>query len=91
MNVCLLLFINVPDLLAVVALAAVALLFYVYVGYPLLLAALGIFFRRPRPGTGYAPSITVLIAAYNEEAAIGDAGDVALAAVSQEMPRSLRS
>ncbi|HEY1939445.1 MAG TPA: glycosyltransferase family 2 protein [Candidatus Angelobacter sp.] len=46
------------------------LLFYVYAGYPLLLAVIGLFVRRRRPEPGYAPRISVLIAAYNEEEAI---------------------
>ena len=50
-------------------LAAFAL-FYVYAGYPLLLAMIGLFIRRRRPEPGYCPQISVLIAAYNEEAAI---------------------
>lgn len=45
-------------------------LFYVYAGYPLLLALIGLFVRRQRPEPGYSPSISILIAAYNEEAAI---------------------
>ncbi|MGC2697698.1 MAG: glycosyltransferase family 2 protein [Candidatus Angelobacter sp.] len=45
-------------------------LFYVYAGYPLLLALIGLFVRRSRPDPGYCPRISVLIAAYNEEAAI---------------------
>jgi len=49
---------------------AAALLFYVYAGYPLLLALIGLFVRRHRPDAGYTPRISVLIAAYNEEAAI---------------------
>src|SRR5947209_13526426 len=50
--------------------AAAALLFYVYLGYPLLLAAITLLVRKPRPEAGYCPRISVLIAAYNEEAAI---------------------
>lgn len=50
--------------------AAAFLLFYVYAGYPLLLAMIAIFVRRRRPEPGYCPQISVLIAAYNEEAAI---------------------
>ena len=50
--------------------AAALLLFYVYAGYPLLLALLAMFLRRRRPEPGYYPQISVLIAAYNEEAAI---------------------
>jgi cellulose synthase/poly-beta-1,6-N-acetylglucosamine synthase-like glycosyltransferase len=49
---------------------AAALLFYVYAGYPLLLALIGLFVRRHRPAAGYTPRISVLIAAYNEEEAI---------------------
>jgi cellulose synthase/poly-beta-1,6-N-acetylglucosamine synthase-like glycosyltransferase len=49
---------------------AVFLLFYVYAGYPLLLALVGLFVRRPRAEAGYTPKISVLIAAYNEEEAI---------------------
>ncbi len=50
-------------------LAALAL-FYVYAGYPLLLALIGLFVRRRRPEPGFHPQISVLIAAYNEEEAI---------------------
>src|SRR5579859_7857944 len=49
---------------------AAFLLLYVYAGYPLLLAVISLFVRRPRPEAGYAPRISVLIAAYNEEEAI---------------------
>src|SRR5579863_658362 len=59
------------DVLGLVALAAAGLLAYVYIGYPVLLAALAAVFRRQRPQPGYTPPISVLIAAYNEEAAIG--------------------
>jgi cellulose synthase/poly-beta-1,6-N-acetylglucosamine synthase-like glycosyltransferase len=45
-------------------------LFYVYAGYPLFLALIGLFVRRPRSDAGYTPRISVLIAAYNEEEAI---------------------
>ncbi len=50
--------------------AAALLLFYVYAGYPLLLALIALFNRRKRPEPGYFPRISVLIAAYNEEEAI---------------------
>ncbi|HSM87751.1 MAG TPA: glycosyltransferase family 2 protein [Candidatus Limnocylindrales bacterium] len=50
--------------------AAAFLLFYVYAGYPLLLALAGMFFRRRRAEPGYHPRISVMIAAYNEEDAI---------------------
>ena len=46
-------------------------LFYVYVGYPALLAILAMFSRRKPAGPGYEPMISVLIAARNEEASIG--------------------
>jgi len=49
---------------------AALLLFYVYAGYPLLLALIGLFVRGPRAEAGYTPRISVLIAAYNEEEAI---------------------
>jgi cellulose synthase/poly-beta-1,6-N-acetylglucosamine synthase-like glycosyltransferase len=49
---------------------AAVLLFYVYAGYPLLLALIALFVHRPRPDAGYTPRISVLIAAYNEEEAI---------------------
>jgi cellulose synthase/poly-beta-1,6-N-acetylglucosamine synthase-like glycosyltransferase len=49
---------------------AALLLFYVYAGYPLLLALIGLLVRRQRSGPGYSPPISVLIAAYNEEEAI---------------------
>ena len=71
MNICcLLLAVRIPNVLGALAIVAAALLFYVYLGYPLLLAIIAAFFRRPRPELGYTPSISVLIAAYNEEAAI---------------------
>ena len=49
---------------------AAFLLFYVYAGYPILLALIGLFVRRPSRDSGYTPRISVLIAAYNEEEAI---------------------
>lgn len=57
-----------PKLILLMLLLA---LFYVYVGYPALLFILSIFWRRRRPAPGYAPAISVLIAACNEEAGIG--------------------
>jgi cellulose synthase/poly-beta-1,6-N-acetylglucosamine synthase-like glycosyltransferase len=61
---------NVAAVARIVFWLAGFLLFYVYAGYPLLLALIGLFVRRQRPEPGYSPSISVLIAAYNEEAAI---------------------
>jgi cellulose synthase/poly-beta-1,6-N-acetylglucosamine synthase-like glycosyltransferase len=51
--------------------ASAALLVYVYVGYPLLLSILAAFSRRKAAQPGYLPTISVLIAARNEEASIG--------------------
>jgi len=49
---------------------AALVLFYVYAGYPLLLALIGLFVRRRRLEPGFHPQISILIAAYNEEEAI---------------------
>ncbi|HWF05520.1 MAG TPA: glycosyltransferase family 2 protein [Candidatus Angelobacter sp.] len=49
---------------------AALLLVYVYAGYPLLLAIIGLFVRSRQSQPGYCPRISVLIAAYNEEEAI---------------------
>lgn len=61
---------SIPNLLGYLAISSAGLLLYVYVGYPLLLAALSAFRRGRRPDLGHTPKISVLIAAYNEEAAI---------------------
>jgi cellulose synthase/poly-beta-1,6-N-acetylglucosamine synthase-like glycosyltransferase len=61
---------NMAGAARIVFWTAAALLFYVYAGYPLLLALIALFVRRQRPEPGYCPRISVLIAAYNEEAAI---------------------
>jgi len=45
-------------------------LFYVYIGYPVLLSVIGFFFKRRQAELGYFPTISVLIAAYNEEGGI---------------------
>ena len=50
---------------------ALVALFYVYVGYPLLLAVIAGLRRRPAVEAGYSPRLTVLIPAYNEELSIG--------------------
>lgn len=44
---------------------------YTYLLYPLLLAILSVFARRSDPSPSYFPTISILIAAFNEEAAIG--------------------
>src|SRR5579863_6633798 len=46
---------------------AASALFYVYAGYPLLLAVVSCLSKRRRTELGYAPYLSVLIAAYNEE------------------------
>ncbi len=51
--------------------ASLALLVYVYAGYPALLASIAPFVRRKNPEPGYLPSISFLVAARNEEAGIG--------------------
>jgi len=51
--------------------SCVAALAYVYVGYPLVLALVAPFIRRKKPEPGYLPHLSFLIAAYNEEASIG--------------------
>lgn len=48
--------------------ASLALIVYVYAGYPLLMAAIGMFFPPSRRDLSYQPSVSVMIAAYNEEA-----------------------
>jgi cellulose synthase/poly-beta-1,6-N-acetylglucosamine synthase-like glycosyltransferase len=53
-----------------ILLALLLALFYVYVGYPALLFILAAFRRLRRQGPGYTPTISVLIAACNEEAGI---------------------
>jgi cellulose synthase/poly-beta-1,6-N-acetylglucosamine synthase-like glycosyltransferase len=47
------------------------LILYVYIGYPLLLAFFSLFFRRRPAEPDNTPSISVLVAAYNEAASIG--------------------
>ena len=49
---------------------AAALVFYVYLGYPLLMAALRAFIRRPVRRAAIEPSLTLLIPAFNEAAVI---------------------
>jgi len=58
------------NLLETIALIAIAVLFYTYIGYPVVLAVLGMLRKRPKPEIGQTPRISLLIAAYNEEVAI---------------------
>lgn len=47
-----------------------AALFYVYAGYPFLLAAIAMFVPRRRPQADFTPRLSILIAAYNEQTGI---------------------
>ncbi|MGA7792916.1 MAG: glycosyltransferase family 2 protein [Candidatus Acidiferrales bacterium] len=47
-----------------------ALVFYISVGYPVLLVLVGMIRRQPRAGLGYLPTVSILIAAFNEEVSI---------------------
>src|ERR1700723_1408784 len=58
---------HVAEIVVWVSLGA---LFYVSLGYPMLLALIGLVVRRRQADLGYLPHISVLIAAYNEEANI---------------------
>lgn len=51
---------------------SVAMLAYIYAGYPLLALALGKLFGRPVARGEWTPSITLVITAYNEEKQIAD-------------------
>ena len=57
----------VDTVLTAVFWASLALIIYTYAGYPLLVALLGTFSPRPRRDLSYRPSVSVMIAAYNEE------------------------
>lgn len=50
---------------------AAGMVLYTYAGYPLLIAALSRLRRPPADHAGYLPPLTLIIAAYNEEAVIG--------------------
>lgn len=58
---------------------SVGMILYTYAGYPLLVAGLAQLRRKPVPREVPLPSITLLIAAYNEEAVIAHKLDNALA------------
>ncbi len=57
-------------LMEVLFLLSLAALLYVYIGYPLLLVLISRFVRRRLPEQNCAPFLSILIAAYNEEAGI---------------------
>ncbi len=56
------------------------IILYSYVGYPLLLAVLAVFKTGKKQTTTHLPFVTVIIAAYNEEAVIADKIENTLAA-----------
>lgn len=56
--------------LTIVFYGSLALIAYTYFGYPLLVAAIGLCFPKSRRDTRHEPSVSVMIAAYNEEASI---------------------
>lgn len=56
------------------------IILYSYVGYPLLLAVLSVFKSRKKQTATQLPFVTVIIAAYNEEAVIGKKIENTLAA-----------
>ena len=58
---------------------ALAGILYTYVGYPALIALLARWRRRPVCSAPVTPSLTLLIAAYNEEACIAEKLDNSLA------------
>ncbi len=49
----------------------VGLVAYTYAGFPLLVFVRGTFFRRPYRRADHTPSVSLIVAAYNEEATIG--------------------
>src|SRR5215475_6604231 len=55
----------------VVFIAAIALMAFIYVGYPALMLALSFVFRWPVRKADITPRVSVIIAAYNEERDIG--------------------
>ena len=57
-------------MIAIVFFLSLSLVFYIYVGYPLLAAALGTLLNRTVRKGPCEPGVTILIAAYNEAAGI---------------------
>ncbi|MGH9768774.1 MAG: glycosyltransferase family 2 protein [Blastocatellia bacterium] len=58
----------IQDLIAqVVFIAAIAVIAFIYAGYPALMFALSFVFRRPVRRADITPPVSVIIAAYNEE------------------------
>ncbi len=57
----------IPILLAFVFWFSIALILYTYVGYPLIIGLISRFFPIPKRDLFYEPTVSMLIAAYNEE------------------------
>lgn len=60
----------IPFIAQIIFWTSVAALFYVYVGYPLLVWLVGVLRPRAIKKDVFAPTVTILITAYNEEKAI---------------------
>ena len=52
--------------------ASIALIFYVYIGYPLLLFVISRYSRPTRSDERHRPSVSLVVAAYNEEKVLRD-------------------
>ena len=59
-----------PPLFETACWICAGVLLYIYFGYPILLFLLSRFVPNRRPAPGYTPSVSILIAAYNEETGI---------------------
>lgn len=70
-------FLHLPAVIALAAVSRILLevflgaILYTYVGYPAFICMVGAFYKRNNPDLGFCPSISVLIAAYNEAGNIG--------------------
>jgi cellulose synthase/poly-beta-1,6-N-acetylglucosamine synthase-like glycosyltransferase len=52
--------------------ASIAIIFYVYIGYPLLLFVISRYSRPTRSAEAHTPSVSLVVAAYNEEKVLRD-------------------
>lgn len=57
----------IPFVLAFAFWFSIALILYTYVGYPLFIGLISRFFPKPKRDLFYEPSVSMLVAAYNEE------------------------